>query len=100
MTGGSLPAMAWHDMMLPAHQGLELRPIPGLAPAAPTAATAARTPETAGPQRPVTLNRRAVETITDIEAGLRALSAAGQAAAPATALTGTVARNSPGTALP
>ena len=100
MTGGSLPAMAWHDMMLPAHQGLELRPIPGLAPVTPTAATAARTPETAGPQRPVTLNRKAVETITDIEAGLRSLSAAGQAAAPATALTGTVARNNPGTALP
>jgi hypothetical protein len=48
----------------------------------------------------VTLSRKAVETITDIEAGLRSLSAAGQAAAPATALTGTVARNNPGTALP
>jgi penicillin-binding protein 1A len=32
MTGGTLPAMTWHDMMQPAHQNLELRPIPGIQP--------------------------------------------------------------------
>ncbi|WP_027171494.1 PBP1A family penicillin-binding protein [Methylobacterium sp. 10] len=30
MTGGSLPAMAWHDVMETAHQGIELKPMPGL----------------------------------------------------------------------
>ena len=30
MTGGSLPAMAWHDVMEVAHQGIELKPMPGL----------------------------------------------------------------------
>ncbi len=32
MTGGSLPAMLWKDVMSVAHQNLELRPIPGLSP--------------------------------------------------------------------
>ena len=30
MTGGSLPAQTWHDIMAYAHQGIELKPIPGL----------------------------------------------------------------------
>ncbi len=30
MTGGTLPAMTWHDIMAYAHQGIELRPLPGL----------------------------------------------------------------------
>jgi penicillin-binding protein 1A len=34
MTGGSLPAQTWHDIMTYAHQGIELKQIPGLA--APT----------------------------------------------------------------
>jgi penicillin-binding protein 1A len=29
MTGGSLPAQTWHEIMAYAHQGVELRPIPG-----------------------------------------------------------------------
>jgi penicillin-binding protein 1A len=32
MTGGSLPAQTWHDIMAYAHQGVELKNIPGLAP--------------------------------------------------------------------
>jgi penicillin-binding protein 1A len=32
MTGGSLPAMIWHEIMSYAHQGVEIRPIPGLQP--------------------------------------------------------------------
>ena len=31
MTGGSLPAMTWKDIMEYAHQGIELRPLPGVA---------------------------------------------------------------------
>lgn len=38
MTGGSLPAMTWHEIMAYAHQGIELKDIPGVAPnPAPTA---------------------------------------------------------------
>jgi len=33
MTGGTLPAMTWHDVMEFAHQNLEIRPIPGASPA-------------------------------------------------------------------
>ncbi len=33
MTGGSLPAMTWKEIMQFAHQGLELKPIPGATPA-------------------------------------------------------------------
>ena len=32
MTGGSLPAMAWKEVMAFAHQNLEIKPIPGLGP--------------------------------------------------------------------
>jgi penicillin-binding protein 1A len=33
MTGGTLPAQTWHDVMIFAHQNLEIRPIPGASPA-------------------------------------------------------------------
>src|SRR5580692_8155736 len=32
MTGGTLPAMTWHNIMAYAHQGVELRPLPGFPP--------------------------------------------------------------------
>jgi penicillin-binding protein 1A len=32
MTGGSLPAQTWHDIMAYAHQGIELRQVPGFGP--------------------------------------------------------------------
>jgi penicillin-binding protein 1A len=32
VTGGSLPALVWHDVMLAAHQGLEARILPGTVP--------------------------------------------------------------------
>jgi penicillin-binding protein 1A len=32
MTGGTLPATIWHNIMTYAHQGIELRPLPGLPP--------------------------------------------------------------------
>ena len=34
VTGGSLPALVWHDVMMAAHQGLEARILPGTMPAA------------------------------------------------------------------
>ena len=35
MTGGSLPAMTWKEIMVFAHQGVELKTIPGLGPDKP-----------------------------------------------------------------
>ena len=32
MTGGTLPAMTWQEVMAFAHQNLEIRPIPGVEP--------------------------------------------------------------------
>ena len=30
MTGGSLPAMTWHNIMDYAHQGIEIKQLPGI----------------------------------------------------------------------
>ena len=30
MTGGSLPAQTWHDIMVAAHQGVEIKEIAGI----------------------------------------------------------------------
>ncbi len=29
LTGGSLPAITFHEVMAPAHQGIEIKPLPG-----------------------------------------------------------------------
>lgn len=43
MTGGALPAMTWKEIMQFAHQGLELKPIPGVTPPVdPKGATVAK----------------------------------------------------------
>ena len=43
MTGGTIPALIWHNVMAYAHQGIKLRPLPGLPPPqhAPIVANAA-----------------------------------------------------------
>ena len=51
MTGGTLPAMTWHNIMTYAHQGIELRSLPGLPP-----------PVQAPPPWPMRLSRVATET--------------------------------------
>ncbi|MCP8937798.1 PBP1A family penicillin-binding protein [Alsobacter sp. SYSU M60028] len=99
MTGGSLPAMAWHDMMAPAHQGMELRPLPGIAPAAPAVASAsaaspAAPAEAPAALRPTVLNRRSLEALGGIETLLRNLNARRELLPDAASLeTGTVAQN-------
>jgi len=80
MTGGSLPARTWHDVMVYAHQGLAPRPIAGVAEPVPAAAAeaGAEKPLAAGaPQKPAGLSRKGLET-------LRAIEAAARAALPAT----------------
>jgi penicillin-binding protein 1A len=70
MTGGSLPAMIWHDIMTYAHQGVELKPLPGV-PAAPTpgatAAAAEAAPVADIAPRPALLTRRAADILQRLE---------------------------------
>jgi len=82
MTGGSLPAQTWHEIMAYAHQGIELKQIAGVA----------RNPATVGPIidkdgkgdapiRPAMLTHKGVQTLLRVEqlmdeAG-RQMSAAG-----------------------
>ena len=70
MTGGSLPAMTWRQIMAYAHQGIEIKNIPGVpagpTPAAPQVATAA--PAGAEPAlRPTMLTKRSIEVLLRVE---------------------------------
>ena len=68
MTGGSLPAQTWHEIMAYAHQGVELRPIPVLGGGG--AAGCVRGQEEGGaPEggRPSILTRRATEALLRVE---------------------------------
>ena len=78
MTGGTLPAMTWQKVMAFAHQGIELKPTPGLgnAPAPELSGAAAQaTPlEIDGVQRPVTLSPAAAERLMRLAAMMREAS--------------------------
>jgi penicillin-binding protein 1A len=68
MTGGTLPAMAWHEVMAFAHQNIEIKPIPYLAEGAPAVAGARPAPGkldivTTGSVVPGALSRRSFEVI-------------------------------------
>jgi penicillin-binding protein 1A len=67
MTGGSVPAQTWHQIMAYAHQGIELKPIPGVPeiPKAKPLAVAANDGNV--PPRPPTLTRLGAETLVRIE---------------------------------
>ncbi len=70
MTGGSLPAMIWHDIMAYAHQGVELKTIPGVAPGSPSQpAPAAEAPAASAEvaPRPALLTRRAADVLQRVE---------------------------------
>jgi penicillin-binding protein 1A len=93
MTGGSLPAMTWHSIMAYAHQGIEIKPLPGI-PAPPprqpeAVALKTRTGEPAPPPRPVMLTKRGADVLSQIE---RMMDDASRALGPPpqAALTGTV----------
>ncbi|MGB6493897.1 MAG: PBP1A family penicillin-binding protein, partial [Methylocella sp.] len=55
MTGGSLPAATWHDVMEYAHQGIELKPLPGRPALAGPPPPAAGTAGAEAPRRPASL---------------------------------------------
>jgi penicillin-binding protein 1A len=70
MTGGALPAMAWHDIMSYAHQGIEIKPLPGI-PAPPArpdmvASAKSKTAE-APPPRPRMLTSRGAAVLVRVE---------------------------------
>jgi penicillin-binding protein 1A len=71
MTGGSLPAMIWRAAMSYAHQGIELKPLPGIAPAATPAARHPVASAEKGlpppPLRPTVLTRRGTDVLVRIE---------------------------------
>ncbi len=68
MTGGSLPAQTWHEIMAYAHQGVELRPIPLLGGGGRPVVSEARR-EGGAPEggRPSILTRRATEALLRVE---------------------------------
>ena len=67
MTGGTIPALVWHEIMAYAHQGVELRPLPGL-PAPQHAPTVADTAFKGGQGPPqALLTRKATEALVRVE---------------------------------
>jgi penicillin-binding protein 1A len=70
MTGGALPAMTWQKIMSYAHQGVEIKPLPGLSGPAPAVAQAAPAPAAAGESatpRPTMLTRRSIDVLLRVE---------------------------------
>jgi len=70
MTGGALPAMTWHAIMEYAHQGVEIKQLPGL-PIPPTrpqmVADKTKTDMDAPPPRPRLLTKRGAEILVQLE---------------------------------
>jgi penicillin-binding protein 1A len=93
MTGGSLPAQTWHDIMVAAHQGVEIREIPGIgmgeklpAPAGSSvvATNGAPKPPDIKPGPPPVLTKRGADILVRVEKLLdEAGRSAGDAAKPA-----------------
>ncbi|MGL4729472.1 MAG: transglycosylase domain-containing protein [Bosea sp. (in: a-proteobacteria)] len=83
MTGGSLPAMTWKEIMGFAHQGLELKPIPGVQPdpAAPKPALIANAPVPPGGIKPVAqagyMSRRTFEVVSSLGTSFRSVEISG-----------------------
>ncbi len=69
MTGGALPAMTWHAIMSYAHQGIEIKQLPGIpVPAARPEAKVARGKATEQPPpRPTILSKRGAEILVRVE---------------------------------
>ena len=71
MTGGSLPAMTWRQIMAYAHQGIEVKNIPGVpagpTPAAPQVASASAAGERACGSVPPCSRRRSIDVLLRVE---------------------------------
>ena len=71
MTGGALPAMTWHTIMDYAHQGIELKQLPGVTvPSArqqPVVADAKSKSDQPPPSRPTVLTKRGADILVRVE---------------------------------
>jgi penicillin-binding protein 1A len=72
MTGGSVPAMTWHKIMAYAHQGIELKQLPGVpAPQArqqpAVAEVKSKSNEAQPPPRPALLTKRGADVLVRVE---------------------------------
>ncbi|MDO8875143.1 MAG: PBP1A family penicillin-binding protein [Pseudolabrys sp.] len=68
MTGGSLPAMTWQAIMSYAHQGIEIKQLPGVpVPSRPEAKVAGGKQIEPPPPRPTILSKRGAEILVRIE---------------------------------
>jgi penicillin-binding protein 1A len=74
MTGGSLPAQTWHDIMVAAHQGVEIKEIPGVGmgtklPPSPSAALLAANggPKPPDIKPPPVLTKRGADVLVRVE---------------------------------
>ncbi|MDR7035529.1 penicillin-binding protein 1A [Methylobacterium sp. BE186] len=79
MTGGSLPAMLWHDVMESAHQGIELKVMPGLRDGARPAAQVSSNPAApagGGASAAGKLSRRSFEVIGGLNGLFRSVEPA------------------------
>jgi len=83
MTGGALPAMTWHEIMEYAHQGIELKNLPGLPPnPSPTAPVAKNNNKNDTPH-PAMLTYRGAQVLVRVEHMMEDAKAALPAVAPA-----------------
>ncbi|MDE2578749.1 MAG: PBP1A family penicillin-binding protein [Hyphomicrobiales bacterium] len=83
MTGGTLPAQTWHDIMEFAHHGLEPKAVPGFPPPAPAGAVASAAMTTEGGAQPAArLSRKSGDTIEQIGQLIRSASGKRVDAAP------------------
>jgi len=72
MTGGSLPAQTWHDIMVVAHQGVEIKDLPGVGPGkklpdSVAAANANAKSAEVNPGPPPILTRRGANILVRVE---------------------------------
>ena len=70
MTGGTLPAQTWHEVMEYAHQGIELKPLPGRPAPAGAPPPAAATAAAEAPRRPASLPAATASVLAAIEAAM------------------------------
>ena len=85
MTGGTLPAASWREIMAYAHRNLDVKPPYGVPPAPPAPALAdakAGAAALEAPARPPTLPARSLAALADIEALARAARERSASAAP------------------
>jgi penicillin-binding protein 1A len=67
MTGGTIPALIWHNVMAYAHQSVELRPLPGLPPTPQHAPPVADAALQGAPAQQILLTRKGTEALVRVE---------------------------------